>query len=301
MSGRFCTILFLFIRIFYCVAFLIPVQCSGQNKKKIVFQSDASGNKDIYTMDIDGSGLCRLTQTKADNLYPSWSPDGKRIVFSSDRDCNSEIYIMDSDGGNQTRLTESPARDICPSWHPDGKRIIFTSDRDGTMNFYLMGADGKGTVKITDFSKGENDMAHISPDGKEVVFTSNMALGWQVFAIGMDGQGLRRLTGLPYGHCEGIWMRNSNRMLFVSRLYTGNSEICIMDTGGDNKRTLTDNKALDYNPRFLPDDSQIVFISNRDGNWEIYLMDQDGCNTVRLTHTGSNEEWPDIFSCPDEK
>ena len=51
----------------------------------------------------------------------------------------------------------------------------------------------------------------------------------------------------------------------------------------------------DYNnafPCFSPDDKRIAFQSDRDGNWEIYLMDVDGAQAVRLTNHEAQDEMP---------
>src|SRR6188508_387922 len=86
--------------------------------RRIAFYSDRDGNAEIYVMNADGSGVRRLTNTKADEGYPSWSPDGRTITFDSDRDGNFEIYAMDADGSNPRRLTNHPARDVSASWAP---------------------------------------------------------------------------------------------------------------------------------------------------------------------------------------
>ena len=67
---------------------------------KIVFVSTRDGNRDsdnreIYTMNSDGSNPTNISNNDAADYQPSWSPDGTKIAFSSDRDGNSEIYVMD--------------------------------------------------------------------------------------------------------------------------------------------------------------------------------------------------------------
>jgi len=97
----------------------------------------------IYVMDVDGKNLRQLTNVKAINSNPSFSPDGKKIVFDSNRnpkgvgEGNSGIYIMDADGKNQIRLTGDEYISMEPVFTPDGKRIIFSGLRSKPLSFRL--------------------------------------------------------------------------------------------------------------------------------------------------------------------
>jgi Tol biopolymer transport system component len=76
-------------------------------------------NREIATMNADGTGLTRLTTNTADDGYPKWSPDGKKIVFDTNRDRGSgayDIYTMNADGSNQTRLTFATGTSGTPAW-----------------------------------------------------------------------------------------------------------------------------------------------------------------------------------------
>jgi TolB protein len=63
---------------------------------------------EIYVMDADGKNPVRLTENKAQDVHPCWSPDGRRIAFASDRSGEYEIYVMQRDGSNQQRITQDP-------------------------------------------------------------------------------------------------------------------------------------------------------------------------------------------------
>ena len=65
---------------------------------------------EIYTMNLDGTGVTRLTYNSDIDYYPAWSPDGSKIVFASTRaggEWDWDIYVMNADGSGQTRLTYS--------------------------------------------------------------------------------------------------------------------------------------------------------------------------------------------------
>ena len=125
----------------------------------------ATGTREIYVMNADGSGVIRLTYNDADDLTPAWSPDGsvasdgRRIAFASPTTTvgpgptagalrsppiatEIEIYVMNASG--VTRLTYNDAHDSwTPAWSPDGRRIAFTSRRDGNPEIYVMNAAGE--------------------------------------------------------------------------------------------------------------------------------------------------------------
>ena len=63
-----------------------------------------------------------------------------------------------------------------------------------------------------------------------------------------------------------------------------------MKSDGSNVRRLTTNPGQDIRPRFSPDGRRIAFTSNRDGNYEIYLMNADGSGLVRLTNHSEQDD-----------
>lgn len=90
------------------------------NCSKMVY----SDEKNIWTVNLDGSESINLTDTKEDrkNYAPIWSPDGIKIAFASDvkneqESQITEIWIMDADGGNKEKLTsEVPYSFIFLAW-----------------------------------------------------------------------------------------------------------------------------------------------------------------------------------------
>lgn len=97
--------------------------------KRIAFCDLILGNRDIllmpdrniYTVNIDGSDLRKKTRHPADDLSPVWSPDGQSIVYYSVWNEKSDIYLIKSGLGRHTgRLTRHPANGKDPTWVPTG-------------------------------------------------------------------------------------------------------------------------------------------------------------------------------------
>ena len=97
---------------------------------KIAFASERDGNREIYVMNPDGSGLTRLTNNRPSaRREPAWSPHGNKIAFSSARDGGREIYVMNADGtgADSVRLTTStPAANFTTLLGIRPTRIVFS-------------------------------------------------------------------------------------------------------------------------------------------------------------------------------
>ena len=99
-----------------------PTFANADTTASIVFTSTRDGNKEIYVMNTNGNREINLTRNRADDLDPTWSPDGKRILFVSNREGVRDLYLMDADRDNVQRVFQRSAHREQPTWSPDGKR-----------------------------------------------------------------------------------------------------------------------------------------------------------------------------------
>ena len=257
---------------------------------RIAFLSNRDGSNEIYVMNVDGSGLTRLTNNDAEEGYPAWSPDGRRIAFESGQDGNTEIYVMNADGSGQTRLTDNALTDWSPAWLPDGNRIAFASDRDGNWEIYVMNADGSGQTRLTD--NGAIDMIPTwSPDGQHIAFQSDRDGNWEIYVMNADGSGQSRLTNAVADDTAPAWSPDGRQIAFTSSR-DGNPEIYVMNADGSGQTRLTDAAYIDSKPTWSPDGRQVAFVSYRDGNAEIYMMNVDGSEQINLTNNETWDDWP---------
>ncbi|MFW6079390.1 MAG: Ig-like domain-containing protein [Gemmatimonadota bacterium] len=173
---------------------------------KIAFASDRDdGDRDIYTMNANGTGVDRLTTSTADDRWPAWSPDGSQIAFVSDRDDGvDDIYVLGLDGSGPTPLTSSPADDNRPAWSPDGERIAFTTFRDGNWEIYVMDADGSNQTNLT--NDGSTDAgATWSPDGSRIAFRRHHPGNFELYVMDADGSNQTRITETSENEEQAAW------------------------------------------------------------------------------------------------
>lgn len=214
---------------------------------------------EIYVVRADGRGLKRLTRNRAADYAPAWSPDGERILFGSYRDGNDELYVMDADGTNVRRLTRNAAADLTARWSPDGRLIAFSSDRGrrGQHELHVMRADGTGVRRLvrTVDHRAWQDLQFSpawSPDGRRILFSMTATDGNpELYVVGASGKGLRRLT----------FTRGSNEVL------------------GD-----------DTMPDWSPDGT-IVFVSNREGQSDVWTMRPDGTRQRPVLRRTRSDDW----------
>lgn len=169
----------------------------------VIFSSTRDGNFEIYTMDLDGGALTRLTFRPQDDKWPTYSPDGSRIAFQSDLGSTAgrtDVFVMQADGSGVTQLTHSPVFDQMPAWSADGSRIAFMSTRDGNPEVYVMQADGTVERRLTahmaldarpSWSKESDEIYFVS--GRDFPLPST-ASRFEIYSMNSDGSNLRRLT-----------------------------------------------------------------------------------------------------------
>jgi Tol biopolymer transport system component len=86
---------------------------------RIAFQTDRTGNFEIFVFGADGTNPVNLTNHAANDFAPNWSSDGARIVFESSRDGGSHLYIMNADGSSVRRITTGDAIYGFPAFRPN--------------------------------------------------------------------------------------------------------------------------------------------------------------------------------------
>jgi len=238
-----------------------------------------------------------LTKNPYDDRYATYSPSGERIVFESNREGNWEIYLMDANGMNQQRLTFDEKDDRRPTWHPSGEKILFESSRSGKSELYIQDLKSLKVKKISSFEKGEPVFGSFSPDGKTIAVSlkesddiSNIIL------LDTNGRIIKELTSFDKRSYYPKWSTNGKEIVYFSRKETNNQddEIYKLNIESGIEERLTNWPKHNFCPSWSNDNSKIVYVASmEDIRPEIYVMDSDGKNKVRITKNEDGDTLPD--------
>ena len=270
---------------------------------KIVFVAIVGVNREIFSMNPNGSNQLQLTSNSARDDSPKWSRDGSRIVFVSDRDGLLEIYTMNADGSGQTRMTNNSVLDENPVWSPDGTKIAF--DRSGEI--FVMNATPLAVASQLTSSSFLGVKAHPSwsPDGTQIVFHNNRGFGdfrVQVIAsscISCTG-GQTLVNDLSPDNFDPVWSPDGNTIAFSNDQFDlsdhSQPETFFLSPFLDNlnfpSRPL--NAVINpriFSPAWSPDGSKLVYRVNAGG---LSTINADGSNPTLLGVSGSLPDW---FGC----
>ena len=218
--------------------------------RKVVFtlgNIDAGSSSPLWIVNSDGTGLKQLTFDGANDMRPTWSPDGARIAFVSTRDGNAEIYVMNADGTGQTNITNDTTDDDTPSWSPDGTKILFTSSRNtlgsGQSEIYTMTPAGES---VTPVLVGYNP--EWSPTGTRFLFERASQI-W--ISSVPDTSATRQVTSSAEFHFTPGWSPDESKLVYASSV-SGNEEIwTIHSADGSGATQLTpDSDGENYTPNW---------------------------------------------------
>jgi TolB protein len=257
-----------------------------------VYASERDGDFDIYAMALDGSGKVRLTNHPATDGGPRYSPDGTRIAFYSNRDGDYDLYLMNADGTDVTRLTDDTVDEGRPSFSPDGTQLVFEAGSGADAELWTLNADGTGLVQLTD-NDTEDLQPAWSPDGSTVAFSRWDGSDYELWALDPASGTETQLTNNGENDGAPAWSPDGSSIVFGSNRQDGNYDIWLMGADGSSPERLATASKEDALPAYVGEGSQVVFDSDRDGDFEIFVMNADGTGQTQLTDDLTPDFEPD--------
>ncbi len=286
-----------------------PVAITGVTDLDSIVRASMNGNQmKILSGDSLGNysiGINTTTATGATNQFVfngKISPD--IVAFSSiiPGPCDSagvcqpptegdQVYIDSLNGSPSIKLTNG-IQNIVPAWSPDGTKLAYFSSGGGLFSVYTMNSDGSSQTRLVQTNL--NTMyPSWSPDGKKIVFSyTDYSTKSGDGVVNTNGTGFLSLYEEPYNGSEPsclFFSPDGTKIAFE----TSYGQIDIMNQDGTNITQFT-STGSNGGPRWLPDGSGLLFMSNRDNpNFDIYKKTLTGIVTRLTTNVGAID--PDIL------
>jgi lysophospholipase L1-like esterase len=259
---------------------------------KIAFQSDRSGNEDIYIINRDG--VRQITNSPAFDGYPALSPDGTRVAFESNRSGRFEIYLADMEGRTNP-LIVSEGDNKAPFWSHSGSYLYFARRKGRNQNIFRYNFNSRATEQVTDFG-GTNALPTVSANGEYLMTTGKNLLGWNLYLIKLSNLE-KKIFADGYKGCRAKFSHTGRRVVFVSHKFDGKGDIFIsaIDNTSLPQRLTLDAQHHDYYPTFSPDDRYIAYASGpqlKSGNWDIKIMELASGKTWTITSSPAADRFP---------
>jgi TolB protein len=198
------------------------------------------------------------------------------------------IYVIQADGSGLTPVAVEASQ---PTFSPDGQTIVFHSWRQDRLGLQSVSAGGGEMTDIIVGTRIEDGVPSWSRDGERITFASNKEgdRQWRIYVSWLVGEG--EPIELRLGEAPD-WSPSGDQIVYRGCDERGdNCGIYIMNDNGANPTRLTTD-ASDNAPAWSPDGSQVAFMSARDDNWEIYVVDLANPKPRRLTTNRANDGLP---------
>jgi TolB protein len=243
----------------------------GMFGSRIAFSAPGStGNRQIYTVGVDGSELKGITGGSGIHLFPSWAPGGG-IVFTELREHQTSIRVSNSD----KVLSSRQGLNMNGVFSPNGSEVAATLSLDGDTDIYILDENGEILRQCTT-SSGEDLSPTWSPDGSEIAFVSDRSGGPQVFVMNSDCSNQRRITFRGSYNTSPEWSPTGDTIVFTGRV-DGRYDVFTVNPESNYIERLTQDQGSNMDPTWSPDGRYIAFVSTRGGRGSrLYVSTADG-------------------------
>ena len=165
---------------------------SPDGRKLALTLSSASGNLDVYVLDLDSRQYTRVTDDAGIDTEPVWSPDGTTIYFTSDRAGGPQIYRQRFGTAERAqRVTFSGSYNARPRVAADGLSLALVT-REGSAYRVAVQDLRNGALRVLSSGR-EDESPAFSPDGGTLIFAGRERGRGVLATVSVDGLVLQRL------------------------------------------------------------------------------------------------------------
>lgn len=235
-------------------------------------QARLGGVEVVALLALDGALVQTVSAAQGRNGAGFPSPDGRHIAYLADRDGDWDLFVAPVAGGPEQRLTDTDADEFFSSWSPDGRALTYQSDASGNWDLFTLRLDGDRPFRLTDHPAHDTSLRW-SPDGTVGAFISTRDGTGDLYLMDADGSAVRRLTESAGDADWHQWAPDGTHLAYAVTRADGTATIWVVHVASGVARPLVDHPSRNLAPAWSPDGRRLVFASDRDGDFDLYLLD----------------------------
>ena len=240
-------------------------------------------SRDILVMEMDGKGRRKVVSNGSANMFPRWVKGGD-LLYTSFLSGRPQLYL------GEKRITHDDYEYRGAEMAPNGRVIAASVDMDDQSDIVLVDP-GTGSIikKLTDTPWDEVSPT-FSAGGSLIAFVSSEAGRPQIHIMNADGTRQRRLT-MAGSYNTSPRFGPDNKVVFAG-MDMFKSDLFVVDLAGNISR-LTQEQGNNKDAAWSPDGRYLVFLSDRTGDWRVWIMTADGRYQFPISHDQGRFGTPD--------
>jgi tricorn protease len=285
--------------------------------KNIIYRSRKQSFNDfigqLYSVPVTGGLSAELPLSTGG--FCSYSPDGTKLAFNRvmrefrtwkyyKGGMADDIRIFDFVTGAVTKITDNDFQDIFPMWH--GDNIYFLSDRDRTMNLFVYNTGTRQTRKLTNYT--DYDVKFPSIGNNAIIYENGGYL--YVFDLVTEKASKVNITIAEDFYGGRNELKDASKSIANADISPDGKRVVFSARGdvfsvpaeeGITRNLTASSGAHDREAVWSPDGKYIAYLSDKTGEYEIYIEAQDGSSpAVQLTSNADTYKFTILWS-PDSK
>ncbi len=264
---------------------------------RVAFVRTFEDRSEVFFVPALGGAERKVCDLTVDRSRLSFSPDGRflAVADSEPREEREGIFLVEVATGAKRRLTDTPefAADNSARFSPDGSKLAFLRNFNNvTDEVFVVSSTGDAPERQLTFDKTTIPGLTWSADGERIIYASRItALTTSLRQISTGGGASELIVTNNNNVTNPAVSADGQTLAFVEESFktnilqlNGNTPAAnVAPVGYVSARKLVESSRDDNSPTFSPDNRQIAFVSNRTGNFEIWIADADGKRQRQLT------------------
>jgi Tol biopolymer transport system component len=221
-----------------------------------------NGNRDVYRVALDGSGLARLTSGAGDNIEPAPSPSGASVVFTTYRNGAASLYRVTLPADVESEVPGLPTRVGDPAFSLDGTRLAFVGPTPDGIGLWTSAPDGSEVAAVPGIPTGAVVANPVWCKGGDSIVVVTTAFGdASLFLLSAASGAGRSLTDGSTHDVNPACGPDGTSVVFSSTR-DGDLGLFVLSgpAGSETVRRLDASPASDGEPTWLRD-GRVVFVS----------------------------------------